>query len=808
MRTSRSGRGCGAWLLPALLLILLLPTAAFGVSGGDHVRVVLDTSMSMSGPPGPNDRGRLAILATMLLYDLVDPNPQDPREPDSFVVFPFAHWSEWSSPSQPPPTGTGQPIEALGQDTADREAFRASLQGLAYDAPWTYFYPGLKRAVEDVLAASGGPEDRRVVVLVTDGLPETEIKAREAELLSELRNQMLAAKVGFYVLAFGPTAASERDFFDQLFEGAGGLPLGELFVDPDGRDLVLNMARIFSRSFGYDVEHLGPGPAARMLDLDGGITPPKVAMVALRRGGGASPEQDFSPSVNAPRGVQKARSQGEAAHSAAYSMQMIEGVVPNLEYALDTGVAGVDMALLRKVEPELSVWPGEVELDGVPHPMRQAHRVMAETPFTLRILAASPIGTPGGQAEDLHVSARPHGPRKIGCEYDWTEGWIGYGARDSWGDGVAFDVRLEFPANANDPAAIYDGFVDAVAKFNEFDVDKLDCDDAHGLEVYPKIAIRTAPADGYLDPPSLEPGVAEQGCVHFRLETDEPQKLAVLQTELYRLRAYLEPGSPDLADGALAGAEYRLDREAVAFEDLASPWHTGRGLLLAELLGEHRFCVDLGSPNLTDPSPDLTLTLHLALDHTPYDDFRVIEPFRAKLRVVPLLPPSWADFPWAALWALLGPLLVGLAAMALIAPRWGLPDDLGYSLTRLDDTAASAGSPGTGEAGAAGDITPVPAPLLPLPPLAWWQRLPLPLGRRMRPLPDPGSDRVLAWVQPRSRELFSLRPAKGLWVSEGEGPALNLDRGRLEVQVHRDYRIVGDGGPWRLRLDYLDARSE
>jgi hypothetical protein len=789
--------------LASVALVLTLAGGTGMARAGNHVRVVLDTSLSMSRGAGgepANDPKRLAVLATMLLYDLVNANPQsaEPQNQDSFTVLPFhPNWGAWT---EPPPTGTGTPIRATAQDPSDRAAFFSRLQPdtLPYNARMTYFSPGLRAAIDSLGPAPATADDRRVIVLVTDGLPEREAQDKEKELLQGLRAEMLNAKIQFYVLAFGRIAHRERAFFDALFPEQNDSqqrfdPLGGVFVDANGQTLVLNMARIFSRSFGYIVDAPVPGGSTRPLNLDGGVTPPKVFVVALRREG-APPSQTITPQVTAPRGLLPGITDG-----AAYSVQAIDGVQPNLQYRLETDTAGADVAILRQVRPELGLLPGFVERPDGRQEMRQVSQVVAETPFVLRVHPRAPTGTAGGQP-DLNISFRIRGVRTSGCNYKSTEefGSIIQGSRDDDPAlGAIYKIRMTFPKNQPDPGQVYRGSIEVWAKHNNLTVGRLECnstqDNAHPVDVYPKIAIRTVPPAGFLSPSTLKKG--RRGCVRFKLDMDDSEKpkLAVLGTPI-RLRALVKPSDPGLAGGALAGATLTLDGEAVGYAGDTTSWHAGRELPQSVLLGEHEFCVAAGDPLITQSTEAFSVMLDLRLDHTPYDEFRVIEPFEAKLRVAPA--HSLGDhFNWDSLWALLWPLLAALAALGLAAPRFALPEDLGYRLTAESES----GSTDT-DGGGGGAPLPTAATLQPLTPPTWWQRL---LGLSPpRALRDPGSDRIIAWIKPLNETLYGLKPAAGIRVREPGGVTLDLERGVARIEVHHDYLLHGNAGRWRLRMGY------
>ena len=80
-------------------ITLAFALAMFAASAGAqqvHVRVVLDLSQSMT----TNDPGRMAILSTILLHDLVRANTS---LGNTFEVIPFDLDWQWSDPSAPPP---------------------------------------------------------------------------------------------------------------------------------------------------------------------------------------------------------------------------------------------------------------------------------------------------------------------------------------------------------------------------------------------------------------------------------------------------------------------------------------------------------------------------------------------------------------------------------------------------------------------------------------------------------------------------------------------------------------------------------
>lgn len=764
-------------------LALALPWTAVQAEGS-QVRVVLDLSKSLR----KNDPGRLAVLATQLLYDLVDPNPRLPIRPDSFEVYAFdADWREWTDPAAAPPASTRAPIVAQAQTPQARRAFAQALAQLPYDGPWTYFYPGLRRALESLRSVPGHPEDIRAIVLVTDGLPEDRTREAERERLAGLRRALAESGIRLYVLAFGELASRHHDFFEDLIQGPDGRSLGRVFVDPDGRGLLPAMLEIFSVGFGYTAVPPRPAAALRGLDLDGGETPTKVAVVALAAGA-RPPSLALTPRPNAPGGVVQASQPG-----ASYALQWVLG--PRVgDYALATDNPAATVALLRPVRPLLQIRPGRIPPD---REMRQAERVMAGARFSLRALIGSAAGTAGRQP-DLDLSFRTLGPRTGPCAFRWS-GDKSPPARDSavaTPEGSAHELWMQFEEDPTDPDRPYRGFVELEAKSGDRTVAALGCERAHELTVFPRIAIVPAPREAPIAPAPLAP-LAQGQCVDFTLTADRPARLAALGAEPYGIRASLsvaDPGTPDPADAELRGARFSLDNRPLelAGHPLAppSPWSPGVSLTAAELLGPHRLCLDLGRPRIAATREDLTLALRLALVHPAYEDFETVAPLRVRMSI---LAPSAAPFDWRALVPLVGVPILLLLGLRWAEPPLALPPDLGYALWPVDPDAPPPGAPS----------------LQPLPPPGLFARL---LGRSPpRPLADPLSQEPLAWIRPCDPGLMTLEPAAGMRLAAAEGDDPTPGAGPVAVQVRRIYQLVRtdpDGqmqgtAEWRLRIGYL-----
>jgi hypothetical protein len=224
----------------------------------------------------------------------------------------------------------------------------------------TYFYPGLSEALDDLENAPGGPDARRVIVIITDGEPQretaqAEIDYIERDLLPRLHHPK-NGRIQLYVLAFGPEATRNIEFFLHLVRSPAGT-IGEVMTDPTGTSLLDKMRDIFASSFGYVTEAvsdpdkvpLGEPPAQR------------AAVVGLWMGGQAkAPDFDLTPlnmpSYNQPSGVLVGF---QPQFGAAYSVRWV--LSPHLRGdGRITGYTGYPaFAILRPTEIRLSVEPAQ-----------------------------------------------------------------------------------------------------------------------------------------------------------------------------------------------------------------------------------------------------------------------------------------------------------------------------------------------------------------------------------------------------------------------------------------------------------------
>lgn len=760
-----------------LLLWALAALASLPAAAGQHVRVVLDTSGSMRS----NDAPRLAILATLLLYDLAD---LERNLGDSFEVLPFEAALEWQDPNVPPPLAVGPRVSAR---FGARDVFVAQVSGLAYDARNTYFYPGLRAAIADLAGAPAGASDVRSLVLVTDGVPAE--KTRDAELAlvrQELQPRFEAAGIRLYVLAFGPEATSHPDFFEALVRGSRGQTLGRVFVDRDGSSLLETMSEIFAQSFGYTRSPAQALASGTQLDLEGGGKSQRAAVVVSSLLGGAIPSLALQPpaggSLNAPGGVV-----GAATAGAGYALAWVLSPNPG-RYGVSSDRAPAEVAVLR---------PNRIALDVRPRPpLTQARQVMARSPIPWWVVA-KPQGGAVGPPGPVELSFRTHGPLLPNFEpgsspYAWSSATSAppAGTAQTVPEGRVFPIEAEFPRDPAAGEASYRGYLEVEARWGEAVVGSLSGAQAYAVDVFPFLAIAPSPlagdalpeGDRKRRPRALHRG--ERACSRFRLELREGRLPHPAQPR-YSLRAVLDPSARSFGK-ELAGALLTLDGQPLAIDGdgAAAPlaWQGGVELQQAALLGEHEICLQVGRPKAGDAGKALELPLRWTLLESPYDSAGVVQPFVFRV---------WIDRPTAAerLGAWIGMGLAAFAALlALAVLRWRseLPRDLAYSLSREDAV-------GTRPPGA---LTALhfdrPQGLVRL----------LPFSPSLGLL-APEEGRALGWIGPAKAEVFHFRPASGVRVETPEGqPFAAASRGRYTLEAHRYYRLVRGRDRFLLRMEY------
>jgi hypothetical protein len=738
---------------PVLGALFALALAA-PASAGTHVRVVLDTSRSMQRYDSPC----LAKLSALLLYDLALTNS---TLGDSFEVLPFHPTQRWNDESDPPPTRTGPRIRA---DLRDRAALARSLTGLRYDAQMTYFYPGLLESIGELEATPGGASDVRVIVLVTDGMPEPDTRDEEERLIrEELAPRLDAASIRLYVLAFGPQAYPNRAFFDRLVQGER---LGKVFADPDGSGLLENMMQIFSRSFGYVQDPARTLPAGP-LDLADGKAPDRVAVVLFRRDPTPPPLALRTPqggAVNMADGIREGRER-----QASYQMTWVLSPRPG-GHPIDATAPGATVAVLRPMPVTLEVLP--------PKTGSRVLQVMGGKEVRLEVLVRPAAGGAGDPGE-VNLTYQTHGER-TGGEFAW-DGDVQ--APPAGGDrlvprGRIYPIFPIFP-EPQKGEAFYVGHLEVTAKRGVRAQASLSGAQAQRVEVYPLVSISPVPALGDAVPAGSSAvralGRWERGCARFRL--DVAGRLP--EQKEYSLRAIMAASTP--TKGGLAGASWTLDGLPLEIDGGApgpySPeWTRGRALAREDLFGEHEACVQAGKPLAGNPGKPYELPIGLTLVKSPYDAPGVTEPFLLKVLIA---PPTWIERWEARLWAVLS-LLALLAAFWFLRGRPDLPEDLRAAVGRSDSR-----------------VVPMPRPLAESSLAARF----LGLVPERPVFSEIGGER-LGVMRPVRDGLYRFRPARGVRVETPEGRPVEIAGGWADLSVHRTYHLRHGESEHQLRVEF------
>lgn len=732
-----------------------LVLAADALGAAHHVRVVLDTSISMR----QNDPQQLALLATVLLHDLAD---LERNLGDSFEVLPFDAQQVWRDPADPPPRAVGPRIRFVA---GQRDDFVRRVTALSWDAGMTYFFPGLAAALEDLETIARGRDDVGVIVLVTDGVPEP--RTREAELAlihRQLAERLEKQNVRVQVLAFGPQAAAERSFFTQLLAAPDGRSLGELFVDPDGSALLETMAQVFADSFGYTRSAPQPLPVAQGLDLEGGTAADRVAIVAWTPRPAPAPHLDLAPMAGEPLSI-PGGPRSAAVSAGSYTLQWVLAPAAG-RYRLDSD--GARAVVLRPSRLVIEVLPTP--------PLTQARQVMARSPAPVRVRVTA---EGGGDPGDFTLAYQAHGPR-VGSGYAWSESQSS--PKSPWrrvAGGREVDLDLRFPRDPAVGEESYRGFLELEVRRGRAVVGHRVGPAAYPIEVFPYLALTPTPLAG--DARRSGGGVhalgrRERACAEFRLVLTDG-RLPHAGRPRYSLRAVLD-ASALTHSAELTGASFTLDGDVLAVDqDPAAPdnrWQKGKELGADELLGRHEICLQTGRPRAGNPERTLELPLRMALVETPYDGAPAIEPFLLRVRFD---RPAPLDR-----WGGLVPLgLIALAALgglvAHLRPR--LPGDLGWAVRREDAGGEFQRGDLAGSSGPAGFLS------------------------ARRSLVVPGEEKLLGWVRPGRADLFVVGVEPGVTLESLDGTRPTPDpRGLFALEVHRPYRLRHGRDRYLFRLEY------
>lgn len=841
-----------SWLVGYVTAVLLAAGIPAHADLVNHVRVILDTSASMKGYGNnpANDPGRLAVLSTVLLHDLVKPQiGKSQYLSGSFAVIPFAHSLNWTSSGNPPVVSIGL-HRLLGSEATDRAKF---INGLSEDsmprtALHTFYAPYIAKALQDIPAPA--PQDSeattRTIVLITDGLTEN-AAGDKAYMSNTLLEQMHQTKTRLYVLFFASDPVLLRQgeaFFEEIWQADQANISQGKYKDPvfperafavqRGDALPGAMVRLFSRAYGYVHEpddqkrNVSANPPAK-LDLAKTYNPEEAVVVALRLSfsgiGPNPPTQDIRGPGGSYINTQAPRPAGELGGS--FSAVWVEQPVPQLhELAITDGAADYVFVLrptklrvdLREFLPLPSAPQNRPCFDSatVAQALSQGQErfeTMANTECWIDFLVGSAAGNAQGLPQNLKVTFRVK--ERLGAG-----DFRGIGSVDGTAVPGANKRPITNPQQEGQRFYYWTNFEDkrpsgsAPRKFKAEVTVHVNLGDAtvafrgddnpFRVDVYPLIAVEPDPPEQPIPMSASALQRDESAETVFNLkeigdgivEGVHVNKADPFGDHDYMLQAYLagrdangnpQPGPPL----ALKGATFELDGKTICFEQggaaSSCDWDQAVALKRNQLFCRgsdctlaqpfvHKLAVKTGKHDSGDPLNPAVIDVHFRLRHPPYDHFRVIRPFAAKVYV--------AEHPGLSLWALLPFLLLLLGLLApltLLRPRFALPKDLSYGL-------ATTANPHNFKARRLPSASPMD----------------LMFSRKAERVVTDRDGELLGWIRPTDDELYSLRTAPGVDVVDAQGKVLeSKDSGVTLLQVRQAYRLRRGIGDLMFRMEYL-----
>ncbi len=734
-----------------------------------HIRVIVDTSESLRR----TDPSGHVKLATALLYDLVCGTLE---LADSFKIIQFdPDWRQKVTKAAPVPMTSG-PVIDMDRDSAHRTAVVTGILNLPYDRDRTYFYPVINEAYKE-LKEAGTEDDNRVIVLITDGVPEPDAREEEKRLLKELAQSLKQDKIHLYILAFGAEVDENSKWFDEAFTfgGADGVS-GARFLGKDTSHLLRDTVEIFSQSFGYSKQSYTSTPSQIPVAEQ---TLARAAVVAIYDQG---KEQGFvltspagktgSQPVLKAVGVPDQHAVGTP-KPASYALQWL---IPPEKGAYSFRPAGnpIEVAVLRPIAVGITVRPAR----GYPD-----HVVMAgkESPFEVVVTPSS--GAEGDPGSDLtvtfslhHVTTDDHrDPKK-------------YPAADTQGTFIKGTGRVFkiLPKFSDDIPGKYQGFIDVEISRGDVVIQRSG-ELMYAATVYPFVSLypNPNPGEAAVSNSRKEARAGETACATVRFQGT----LKNLTDNDYHLGIRLGP-TVELKN-ALRGARVRFG-DAWLDTSLDSSKGTWEAAIPVDRQGlpskEIPICVTLGRPSTGALNPPLSLPIEFGFWHQagdPYEQLKVVEDFTLHLSVAD--PDFWQT------WGAALTLLLSLLLMCFLAMFWRmrriLAPDLGISLGNERSPLVPAR---LGE----GSI------------LARWLGLPEDRG-----VTSIAGDKHLGWVRPADRELYAFKPGHGFGnvCSEENGEWKSLtaqEDGTFLVAAGMTYRAGLGADAQLFRIEFAAERPK
>jgi hypothetical protein len=744
--------------------MLLSAAAAYAETPHRHIRVIMDTSLSLR----QNDPSGYVKLATALFYELAMGTSDNP---DTFkLAFFHPSWSDWKATGKAPSPITPELVLTADHDPSTREAFVKRILSTPYDAKMTYFSPGFQWALSDLRASGTGTKDNRAIVLITDGVPDW--KEADGDALGALSVEIKKEGIKVYVLAFSKEVNQNSGWFNKA------LQLGPLDVKerPDANNLLSDILEIFSRSFGFSYEPLGAAPGK--IDVVSNINPRRAAVVAVYPAAGAvgfeiKPPQ--GPAVTQERRETSSPLSGKDVHPVSYAFKWLSPAWKGFYDFRATGPAPSAVAILRSIDVV-------AEVTGVNG--EQINAVMADKPAEMQVLVRSTAGGSNDPGSNIRIGYY----LRYFDEDDRSNPNL-FSERDDPGtptsEGRVFRIQPRFVASPlyhGQPfkGDRYPAFIELVVLQNGVPVE-LGGRRPHQVTVYPYVSISPYPNNR---PAEMAGGkdilsAGDEGCVTFQFQGNKNG----LTRDSYRMG--IRTAEPFRMDGPFRGARFRMDGQELR----DGRWQANINFDPRRLgMDSHQLCVSVGRPTSgTERTVPFHFGLQIAGTSDPYyEQLRAVDPdLSIQIHIAePDFMQVWK--PWLLL--LLTMLLMSLFYLFLRNRRL-LPPDLAVSLADTEGYLTRA-KLGEGSFGSR------------------WLGL-----TETRPIISLTGDKELGSVRPVTEELFLFLPARGfgLVMEEADGvwrPVEARGDGAFSLQAGRRYR-AGTGKDTRFfRLDYSESRPK
>jgi len=769
------------WGLIVLLSGQLLSSSAFAVNK-NHVRVVLDISMSLKNKNidrgWPTDPDKLLLLSSVLLYDLVAPNT---GLGDSFKILPFDNtglWKPCSGENPPIPTRNNDSLILDDKQTYSiRDRFVNKINSLNYDAPCTYFSPGLKAAALDLKIEQADKYDNKVIFLLTDGVPDNfaEKDKIERDIIPLLQQEGIL----LYVLAFGKEAYGNKSFFSPI--DASGV--GKTIIIADASELISSTANLFSSAFGYLVEQQRPTYPKQDIYLNKD-DPFKAAVVVFANSNNTPPSLVISPP---PGGLAVTTNIIDASSlNSSYSLQWVSKPDKGA-YSVTHGLKPSEgnVLILRKVPIKLEIRPLPPKSSQILKTMASPHK----TALNIRVKSKLAVDLSYSVAGFL----RDTSSKECRARYAFCDDFKPPVSTNVVPEGRDYELEVEFPVNNSNPKKEYDGYIEATAAFQENLSGSLVNDKAHYIEVHPYFHILP-----FSDETTLSQSISRR---------DEPESH---EFKLKRDSAFIpRPSSPPLypviikldsnealksVNNALRGVTLKIQEKGAstpiatfAFSDKTPATEANVKLTEAQLTNadyEIIFEYRGHNPKLFSPRK-FDLTINFILNQSPYNsaDLSRYTSSPYTIRGIEVEIPS--PFAWIGL-AILSALLL-LVLLWYTRNRPALPDDLGYAITQADSSTSLSKQFKLLEEAS---------------PIKRWLGLVVD-----KPIYDPLGGHILAWVKPVKDpdKLYHVRMEKGVSLFvQNEREPMTTKNTLSTVEIYRPYRVKTGTGEYVLRLEYKD----